>query len=59
MSPKQLKTEDAKTLVSLRMEIRYRNQLARISNERRVSLNQLMLDAVEKEYPPDGADRGD
>jgi len=59
MSPKQLSAEDAKTLVSVRMLVTYRNQLARTANELRVSLNQMILDAIEKEYPPDGASGGD
>lgn len=59
MSPKQLTSEDAKVLVSLRMPLRYRNQLARIATDTRTSLNYLLLEAIEKEYPPDDADRGD
>jgi hypothetical protein len=59
MSPRQLNAEDAKVVLSLRMRLDYRNKLARIASESRVSLNQLMLEAIERSFPPDVADSGD
>ena len=56
---KLLRPEDAKTVISLRMRTSYRNQLAQLAEDYRTSLNQLLMDAIEKEYPPNVADRGD
>ena len=56
---KLLRPEDAKTVISLRMRTSYRNQLAQLADEQRVSLNQLLMNAIEKEHPPHVADRGD
>lgn len=55
----EMRSEDAKTLISLRLPIRYRNQLAQKAYDERVSMNQLLLDAIEGVYPPDGEDRRD
>lgn len=56
---KQYTAVDAKVVMSLRLPLLYRNQLAEMASESRVSLNQLVLDALEKEYPPNVANSGD
>ena len=52
MKLEQKDPESIKILVSVRMAVRYRNQLAAEANGRGVSMNQLMLNALEAAVPP-------
>lgn len=59
MTTKQINPDEAKVLVSLRMPVSYRNQLAKQAYDEHLSFNQFLMYAIEKEHPPRVADSGD
>lgn len=50
---KRVDPELAKVIIQVRVEARYRNQLAALAEATGTSMNQLLLAAVEAAYPPE------
>ena len=51
----QLDLGKQKVLIQVRVPAVYRNQLAKISVDTGISMNQLILTALEATYPPEAA----